>query len=373
MKKILFVVNWYTPQDSESFTNGVFHYEQCIALQQYCDVRLYWPLDKDAGKLVHGVEKGLFTYRSGGNLNKKAEWFKTTMQYLDDICEEYKPDLIHANVGYPAGFVCAIIAKKKHIPFIVTEHAPIEQMGLNRVSRRLIRAFTYSNSSANICVSRDSMERLGKIYPKCKFILNYNGVIDPTTVAIKKEGIRRPEEINCAIVAAFYDKDIKGYQYLIPAIKAVNEMGHRVTLHICGGGKYLDYYKEFAKSIGIAEKCIFYGQCNRQRVYSIISEMDYCISSSIFECSGVSVQEEMLLGKPILVTKSGGANSLTTENTAIVVDKGSVQALIDGIIRMNREIGLFNSKSITEYAKANFEMTTVTKKYLEIYDDVIRG
>ena len=151
----------------------------------------------------------------------------------------------------------------------------------------------------------------------------------------------------------------------------MNETGHDVVLHICGGGEYLEFYKGLSKSIGIDDKCIFYGQCNREKVYSIVSQMDYCVSASIFESAGMFVQEGMLLGKPILVTKSGGANSLTTEDTAIVVDRNSEKALVDGIIQMNEKYSLFDTQKIKDYARENYEISNVTKRYIKIYDKVI--
>ncbi len=371
-KKVLFVVNWYTPRSEKVLRNGVFHYEQCIALQEFFDVRLYWPLDPTEEVLFEGEENGLYTYRSGANLNLKINWLKDTIKNLEKICKDFKPDIIHANVAYPAGVVCAIVSKKMKIPFIITEHAPIEQMGLDSLPRKLMRDWVYKNAKRNVCVSKDSMDRLKGFFPKREFEINYNAIIDPDAVEADGNDYRVANAVNCAIVAAFYDKEIKGYQYLIPAIKEVNECGHNVVLHICGGGEYMEYYKQLAKSIGIGDKCIFYGQCNREKVYSIVSQMDYCISASIFECSGVSVQEEMLLGKPILVTRSGGANSLTTDYTAIVVDRESKKALVDGIIQMNDVYDKFDVHRIKEYARENFEISNVTKKYKRIYEQVLK-
>ncbi len=371
MKKVLFVVNWYTPLSEKTLRNGVFHYEQCMALKDYCDVRLYWPFDPESRGLQSGTENGLFTYRSGGNLNNKGKWLIDTLKNINKICDEYKPDIIHANVAFPAGFICALSSKKNGIPFVTTEHAPIEQMGMNNPIKKYLRQWVYQCSKRNICVSKDSMDRLKEYYPSCRFEINYNAVIDPNTIELDDKNYRVNGAVNCAIVAAFYDKKIKGYQFLIPAIKEVNEKEHNVVLHICGGGEYMEYYKMLAKEIGVEDKCVFYGQCDRKKVYSIVSQMDYCISASIFECSGVSVQEEMLLGKPILVTRSGGANSLTTDQTAIVVDRGSTDALADGIVEMNSKFELFEKNTIKEYARENFEISNVTKRYVGIYKEVM--
>lgn len=370
--KVLFVVNWYTPRSADTWLAGVFHYEQSIALQKYCDIRLFWPLDTEVDGLIENTEKGLYTYRSGWNKSKnKLHWFFDSLKYMEKIIGEFEPDIIHANVAYPVGLLCVLAAKKHKRHVVLTEHAPIEQMYLTNPIRRYMRNYVYKKMEKNVCVSIDSKDRLHKYFPKIDYRVIYNAVIDPNT--IEKDGIsyRKDGCINCAIVAAFYDKEIKGYQFLIPAMQKVKKLGANIKLHICGGGTYEQYYRQLAKELDVEDYCFFYGQCDRTKVYSIVSQMDFCVSSSIFECSGVSVQEEMLLGKPILVTKSGGANSLTTKNTAIVIDRNSTQALVDGLIEMSKKCHEFDKDKIISYAKYNFEISNVTKRYFEMYREVL--
>ena len=179
------------------------------------------------------------------------------------------------------------------------------------------------------------------------------------------------KDLNCGIIAAFYDKTVKGYQYLLPAIKILIEKGYNINLHICGGGQYLDYYKKMAIDLGIENNCIFYGQIEKNQVYYIISKMDFIISASIFESAGISVEEAMLLGKPLVVTRSGGASSLVNNKTAIVVDTKSTDALVKGIQNMIEKRKLFNSKEIKNYAINNFSIQTVTNQYLHLYNDLL--
>ena len=168
----------------------------------------------------------------------------------------------------------------------------------------------------------------------------------------------------------FYSKDIKGYQFLLPAIAQLKAEGMPVALHICGGGDYFEYYVNLAKELDIEDCCIFYGNCSKAKVYSIVSQMDFNISASLFECSGVSVEEALLLGKPMLVTRSGGANSLVTEKVALVVDKGSTQALAEGIRQMAQALPRFNKDAIRAYAEENFEIDHVSRQYLALYEEV---
>ena len=123
--------------------------------------------------------------------------------------------------------------------------------------------------------------------------------------------------------------------------------------------------------MGIEDCCVFYGNCTKAKVYSIVSRMDFNISASLYECSGVSVEEALLLGKPMLVTKSGGANSLVNKDVAIVVDKGSTEALVDGIKEMVNRLDAFDTETIKAYAFENFEIDQVSQRYMVLYKKLL--
>lgn len=368
---VLMIPTWYSSADAEVMTAGVFHYEQSMALKKYCNMALYYPYDTNLTcDFMKSEEKGLLTYRSRlypGKLLKYVYWIRDFIK----INKEFQPDILHAHVASMAGRLAVMLGKIFHIPVVITEHNAIELMGLESVKMRKINQFSYHNSQANVCVSSDSMNRLRGYFKNEQFQVIHNGIINPNSVKKQKEEYAKKDRINCCIVAAFYSKDIKGYQYLLPALKQLLDKKLPITLHICGGGDYYDYYVNMAHELGIIEHCIFYGNCNREKVYSIISQMDFSISASIFECSGVSVQEAMLLGKPLVVTKSGGANSLVTPETAIVVERESTGALVEGIAQMVERLSEFDEEKIKAYAFVNFEIDEVSKKYVKLYESIL--
>lgn len=371
--RVLFIVTWYSPRN-EAVTEGSFHYEQAMALSRYADMALLFPIDKDPHTgMVKQTEEGLLTYRLAQKNSFLPLRFIEMYKDAKKVVEDFKPDIIHAHVAEMAGVVAALLGKKYKIPVVITEHNPIELSHFENPIKRLQVGYAYSHSNANICVSKDSMNRLSKIFPKAAFSVIYNGIINPASCELDDIDYRIKNRINCLIIGSFYSKDIKGYQYLLPAIKRLIDENIPITLHIIGGGEYMEYYINMAKELEISDYCIFYGYCDRQKVYSILSMSDFCVSASIFECSGVSVQESMLLGKPLVVTKSGGANSLVTEDTAIVVDRESIDALCFGIKEMIKRLDEFDAKEITSYAYENFEIDMVSKQYMKLYESLIRS
>jgi glycosyltransferase involved in cell wall biosynthesis len=393
---ILFIVTWYS-EHGVPIDSGLFHYETAKALQKYCNVAIYWPCDSSlsCSEFTRYNENGIITYRRGSgklaysftkkiiNKIRSIENYKNYQKDLENIVREFRPDVIHAQCGIIAGLIAGLYNRAASktiggisIPYIVTEHHPIELMRLTSKISRLKFNFAYKHASANFCVSDDLMKKLDFYFPKQRFKVIYNGINDPSVFLNSAQStmskacdnsIYHLGFVNAAIVAAFYDKDIKGFQYLLPAIKGLKDHGIKIYLHVLGGGTYLDYYKTMATELDINNCITFYGQCDKETVYKYVSQIDFGISASLFESAGVTIEEMQLLGKPVVVTKSGGANSLVRDFSAIVVENGSIDALVEGLSAMVLKYKEFDSAKIRQYATENFEMDNICKKYLEIY------
>ena len=369
---VLMIVSWYTPMGSEKLEAGVFHYEQSMDLKNYCNVAVYFPFDQNIQKTeTNEDEWGLLTYRSSyvpGKVRKTISQMKRTMAR---IVKEFKPDIIHAHCAGAAGFYASFLAKKYHLPMVVTEHSPVEISGVNHFGiSYLFAKRAYGCSSANICVSRDSQKKLAKIYPRYSFEVIYNGILLPEYEEGTKENYREGY-INVAIVAILYDLEIKGMKYLLQAMKLLKDQGKKFILHHIGGGEYLEYFKKLAVELGIGDICIFYGSCDRKTLYEIVNEIDFVVSASLVECSGVSVQEAMLLGKPVLGTNSGGVDSLVPEQAGHIVEKANAKALAEGMEYMRENLGTYDREWIRAYARTSFEMSNISRKYAELYARVM--
>lgn len=367
--KILMIPTWYSARDAKVMSAGIFHYEQAMALKKYAETAMYFPYDMNyEGGFTQGMENGMLTFRRGRRLS-----FLRPIYYVLDylrICKTFKPDIIHGHVALAAGLPAVLLGKLFKVPVVITEHNPMEMMGFEDSKRIELARKMYTGSDANICVSRNQMERLQEYFPDMQFQILHNGVYDPESVERDGEHYAVEGNFNACIAATFYSKDIKGYQFLIPAMKELVDSGMKITLHICGDGDYKQYYQDMAKELGVDANCIFYGQVDKKKMYSIMSQMDFIVSASLFESAGVTVQESQLLGKPVLVTKSGGANSLVTKESAIVVDKGSVEALINGIKEMVDGLSTFDGEKIRAYALSQFEIDQVSQKYMEVYTSI---
>lgn len=370
---VLMIVSWYTPMGREKLEAGVFHNEQAQALKDYCNVAIYYPFDKEITERETKAEEwGILTYRSRYRTCGILSALRQTKKTMAHIMEDFKPDIIHAHCGGGAGFYASFLSEKYHLPMVVTEHSPIELSGADH--RGIGYYFckrAYGSSKANICVSKDSRDKLSRIFPQDSFEVIYNGIILPEY----EEGTKkyyREGYVNVVIVAILYDLEIKGMKYLLEAMKLQKTEGRKFVLHHIGGGEYLEYFKKMAVELGVEDICVFHGSCERRKLYEIVNEMDFFVSSSLVECSGVSVQEAMLLGKPVLGTNSGGVDSLVPAEAGHIVEKANARALAEGMEYMRKNLASFDREWIRNYARDSFEIGNISRKYMELYERILR-
>ncbi|MCF0129932.1 MAG: glycosyltransferase [Pseudobutyrivibrio sp.] len=367
--KILMVVNWYTTKGNDKIDVGTFHYDQSMNLIEHgCEVAIYYPHDENLEEPEScEVEWGLLTYRTRLNNSDKRGSKKQRDLTFERIMREFKPDVIHAHCAVKAGLYAVKWAKEHKLPLMVTEHWQVELSHMDRFGIAwAIGRYVYGKSKANVCVSPDLQRKLSNIYKGYEFQVIYNGTMKPENLDPTND-YRVPDCVNASIVASFWDKESKGFQFLLPALKSLKDKGTKIMIHHLGGGQYLDYYKQMTADLGVEDCIRFYGPQDHKVVYEVMNQMDFCISASLNETAGVTMQEAILLAKPVLGTKSGGVNSLVPEGAGLIVDKGSAKALEDGISYMISNLDSFDREWIKNYGFNHFEIGHISEKYIQVY------
>ena len=367
---VLMVISWYGLKDG-SAQGGSFHYEQVKSLNDYCNCAIFYPYDRSLKEPFCGEEeRGILTYRSKYKLENKLRNRINMFRAMRKIVKEFKPDIIHGNVATESGRFAVMLGKLFHIPVMITEHSAVEASGVTSFPHHHYARFAYGNSCYNACVSDDLTRKLQEVFPQYTFHTIYNGIrsmkVRKKTNAYRKEGY-----VNVGMVAGFYSKEIKGVQFVLPALKRLKDEGYPIALHIMGGGAFLQEYIEFADELEISEICRFYGFCEKDTLFAIESEMDYMVSASIFESFGCAVAEAMMLGKPVVATKSGGVESIVNKNNGILVEKGSVDEIYRGLVEMYHAYEKYDPEEISEYANEKFAVDSISRRYMAIYREIL--
>ena len=154
-------------------------------------------------------------------------------------------------------------------------------------------------------------------------------------------------------------------------LKALSKMNFfEFVLHIGGQGKMLEDFKEMAASLGITDKCIFYGSVDPVNVPTFMANCDMFILPSRSESFGVVVIEAMASGIPVIASRCGGPEYLITKETGIIVEKENVIELRDAIGKLFMEYKRFDSKIIRQHAN-KWDYDSFTKQATKYYEEVI--
>lgn len=367
---VLMLVSWYAPKGQ--IGGGIFHYEQAVDLNRFCNCAIYYPYDR---YITHGYECGMenniMVFRSKYALKNKIRNRIYMFRAMHRIVKEFHPDIIHGNVATEGGRFAVILGKIFRIPVIITEHSAIEASNVEHFPHYYYAKNVYGSSKYNACVSDVLTKRLSEIFPQYSFHTVYNGIQEQEPRENRHQYCK-DDRVNIGMVAGLYSKEIKGLQHLLPAVRQMLDNGYSVHLHIIGGGEYLEYFAAEAECMEVSQECTFYGECQRGKVTEIESEMDYVVSASLFESFGCAVAEAAMLGKPIVATRSGGVESIVDTENGILVEKGSTESLYIGLTWMYEHYKEYDAGKISQNARTKFSMDTISRQYMKVYEEVLQ-
>lgn len=217
-------------------------------------------------------------------------------------------------------YLCTLIAKikgKKVAYFWERWDAPKENM----IFRRRVKAQLYRIAFKLLYKHIDTFISSGT---KSKEYFIENGVdknkitIAPDASMISKSTIKRNirEELNvddkCRIVLYFGRVErYKGLDILIRAYAKLKEQGENVLLLVCGDGEFKNECEDLAKSLN-CDSVVFKGVIQPEERYDYFSASDIFVLPNKFdkgavEVWGLSVNEAMSMGIPVISTTANGA------------------------------------------------------------------
>jgi glycosyltransferase involved in cell wall biosynthesis len=170
----------------------------------------------------------------------------------------------------------------------------------------------------------------------------------------------------------------KGQKSLIEACKALKQAG--VDFHLLLVGETVEHSYEqacrsTAASLGIETRVTFAG--HRDDMARLLGAVDiFALPSVIREAFPRSVIEAMASGRPVVVTRGGGAPEAVEEGmSGFVVGPGDPASLADRLLRlatddeMRREMGA----AARQRAETFFSLTENARKTQDVYQSLLGG
>jgi glycosyltransferase involved in cell wall biosynthesis len=164
----------------------------------------------------------------------------------------------------------------------------------------------------------------------------------PSKIIVKPKGL--PEYIKDMIVEPTDSDEIQlvvtrsltadyNHIYLLKAVKILLSKGVKLHLHVIGDGYLADDLKTFAVNAKLTSSVTFYGRVQYEILPLILKKTNLYISVPISEGVSASLMEAMAVGLfPIVTDLPGNRALLKNGITGILVEKNSVEAIVEGII-----------------------------------------
>lgn len=370
--KVLILTSWYPNKKHK--VSGVFVREQAKALLSVgVEPVVFFPYDLSLGSnvLSEGIEDGIKTYRANTDYLKNTKLSRInsifkSMGYLKKIVKENDIDIIHSHVCYPSGFVASFYKKAHKMPYVITEHMSHVAEYAKKSYNRIMLKDAYKNADMVITVSSFLASELKNIGFEFKNKIVGN-VVDVHEYDRPKKV--RNKTIEMLSIGLMDISEVKGIQNLLPAIADFlkHHPEYDIRLSLVGGGVKKKDYEKLTEDLGISDRCTFYGTVDKSKIPGLIARCDFLVHPSLKETFGSVLIEAMAGGKPVLATKCGGPEEFVTDETGILVQPGSKDALEEGILRMIEQLDKFDSDKIKLYIENNYSYNAVGNNLKELY------
>lgn len=301
------------------------------------------------------------------NIMKEIWKFIEIKRAIDDV----KPDILYSRL-WPtktATVFAGLLARK---PVVFSEDRSLSRYKSEKnFSQRLksqVRKLSCRLSSMIIPVSGGIENELLNDFgvdPK-KIRLIYNGfnfeeMRQKAAESVNHEYFKDKSQKGKTIVALGRMVKLKGFDYLIEAVKILTDKGLPVRLIMIGKGDYLDDLKMLSAQMGLDKIIDFVGFVDNPFAY--MANSDLFVLSSLFEGLPSTLIEAMALGLPVISTRcpTGPEEIIEDNKYGLLVPVADSVALADSINMVFTDASLM--ERLRTEAKKRAEDFSLDKMY----------
>lgn len=298
-------------------------------------------------------------------------WEQGAVAEYKKIIRREKPDIVHTHSSL-AGKVAAWLMG---VPVrIYTRHSAFDIPKKDTVfPRKQISGLINNTLSTAIVavahVARDNLVVTGVDPKRIEVIING---VEPVKQLneVEKAQFRaslniEKEDLVCLLSARM--EPYKGHSYLLETAKKLE--GKPVKFIMMGDGSCREELEKQARELGIEEMVRFTGFVLDVVPYCNICDVNLNCSHGA-EASSIALAEGMSLGKPAVVTDSGGNPYMITDGVnGLVVPQRDADAMADAILKLLEDRALFEKLSagaLKEYGE-KFNARAMTAQLEELY------
>lgn len=258
---------------------------------------------------------------------------------VEKLADEYSFSIIHAH-DWLVGTAAIALKDSLSIPLLATIHAT--EYGRNNGIYTEMQKFIHSKEQQlvteadQVIVCSDYMvEEVTSIFDAAseKLAIIPNGV----------DLLNNREEESVELSPNLQDKKYifsmgrivkeKGFETIIEAAAIAKELKLEYSFVIAGKGPMLDTYRKLIQEKHLEDKITFIGFVSELQRNTFIQNCEMVVVPSLYEPFGIVALESMALGKPTIVSKTGGLKGIVKHlQTGMVMTPGDAKSLLEQIL-----------------------------------------
>jgi glycosyltransferase involved in cell wall biosynthesis len=278
-----------------------------------------------------------------------------------------EPDLVHAHFVFPGGWVGRHLALQLARPLILTEHSSRLEDQTATVLRRRLAGEVYRSAARVIAVSPFQAQQIRAIEPTTDVTVIGNPVDTAFFSPEKQPELRRPGS-RFHFLSIAHLKPRKGLDVLLGAARILVDRG-RCDFDITIGGEGPERTRLEAEvaRLGLGDRVRFAGQLMPIEVRDAMRGCDAFVLASRRESFGLVLAEAISCGRPVVTTRSGGAEFVVTEESGILVAVDDPTALAEAMDNLISRRIHFDSDSLHREAVRRFSRETYRQSLRRVY------
>ncbi len=385
---ILLIVSWYP--SIEDPTAGSFVQEQAHMLRDYGhQVTVIHPFllgtfassIKKRSTVYYAQEDGIRVLRVG--VVPPVPFFRGVsyaycFQRVREAMNRFQLDpkdfaVIHSHAMFMGGVIGYMLSKKNNLPQVHTEHTSGLIFNPKQYTNKdlsLLRN-TYAHCHNVLFVSQFAMKHtLSNIELESReHVVVLPNIVDASYFTSLIRPFSKATSFKFLIIGNFIP--IKNHRLLLEAFSLVQKQYPAVGLSIAGNGPLEQELCALCESLKL-ENVYWLPRLNRAEVKEQMAAHQAILSTSKVETFGLTIAEAQAMGKPVVVTDSGGVRDIVTQETGIVTEC-SPEVFAKGMVHMIQSLDSYDPETIRETAKSRFAAAVIMEQLNEIYRSLHEG
>jgi len=286
------------------------------------------------------------------------QFFFLKNYYYKKIKDDFKPDLIHSNVLFPAGILGYRLSKKEKLQHVITEHWSKVDKFMSKSLYASKGKKAYNHAKKVTVVSNYLKKSIAKYFnDESKIEIVPNVVNTDLFFYRKKSPVPGVLIFTCVAHWSNPKRPDLIFNSLENLSKKINK---NIILNVVGEGNLLNELKKLNWNY----KINYHGNKNAQDLSGLLQSSDYFLHASDIETFSIVIAEALSTGTPVLASNAGAIPELINGQNGFVCNN-TLEEWTEGLMKLINKND-FEGKLISEQMK-KFNSESIGNQFKILY------